>query len=58
MKGAVWTVDEIEFHRRRPQKAAGNGYVHFRRDGHALSDVTRSQTLGIKELDLVALPHK
>uniref|UniRef100_A0A3P9DL31 Forkhead box protein P1-B n=1 Tax=Maylandia zebra TaxID=106582 RepID=A0A3P9DL31_9CICH len=58
VKGAVWTVDEIEFHRRRPQKAAGNGYVHFRRDGHALSDVTRSQTLGIKELDLVALPHK
>ncbi|MEQ2189024.1 hypothetical protein GOODEAATRI_020899 [Goodea atripinnis] len=28
VKGAVWTVDEIEFHRRRPQKAAGNGYVH------------------------------
>lgn len=27
MKGAVWTVDEIEFHRRRPQKAAGTGYV-------------------------------
>lgn len=54
----MWTVDEIEFHRRRPQKVAGNGYVHFRRDGHALSDVTRSQTLGIKELDLVALPHK
>ncbi|KAM9828823.1 forkhead box protein P1-B-like isoform X1 [Syngnathus typhle] len=25
VKGAVWTVDEIEFHRRRPQKAAGNG---------------------------------
>ncbi|XP_077454544.1 forkhead box protein P1-B-like isoform X2 [Stigmatopora argus] len=27
VKGAVWTVDEIEFHRRRPQKAAGNGSV-------------------------------
>ncbi|XP_041859744.1 forkhead box protein P1-B-like isoform X3 [Melanotaenia boesemani] len=27
VKGAVWTVDEIEFHRRRPQKAAGNGYL-------------------------------
>lgn len=27
VKGAVWTVDEIEFHRRRPQKTAGNGYV-------------------------------
>uniref|UniRef100_A0AAQ5Y2B8 Fork-head domain-containing protein n=1 Tax=Amphiprion ocellaris TaxID=80972 RepID=A0AAQ5Y2B8_AMPOC len=25
VKGAVWTVDEIEFHRRRPQKTAGNG---------------------------------
>ncbi|XP_033943411.1 forkhead box protein P1-B-like isoform X3 [Pseudochaenichthys georgianus] len=25
VKGAVWTVDEIEFHRRRPQKAAGTG---------------------------------
>uniref|UniRef100_A0A3Q4BAF9 Fork-head domain-containing protein n=1 Tax=Mola mola TaxID=94237 RepID=A0A3Q4BAF9_MOLML len=25
VKGAVWTVDEIEFHRRRPQKASGNG---------------------------------
>ncbi|KAM8862596.1 forkhead box protein P1-like isoform 2-T2 [Spinachia spinachia] len=25
VKGAVWTVDEIEFHRRRPQKAAANG---------------------------------
>ncbi|KAM8829846.1 forkhead box protein P1-B-like isoform 1-T1 [Synchiropus picturatus] len=25
VKGAVWTVDEIEFHRRRPQKAAGSG---------------------------------
>uniref|UniRef100_A0A3B3HT63 Fork-head domain-containing protein n=1 Tax=Oryzias latipes TaxID=8090 RepID=A0A3B3HT63_ORYLA len=25
VKGAVWTVDEIEFHRRRPQKIAGNG---------------------------------
>ncbi|XP_037334183.1 forkhead box protein P1-B-like isoform X1 [Pungitius pungitius] len=25
VKGAVWTVDEIEFHRRRPQKAASNG---------------------------------
>ncbi|KAF7667436.1 hypothetical protein LDENG_00060220 [Lucifuga dentata] len=25
VKGAVWTVDEIEFHRRRPQKATGNG---------------------------------
>lgn len=25
VKGAVWTVDEIEFHRRRPQKGAGNG---------------------------------
>ncbi|XP_061840941.1 forkhead box protein P1-like isoform X1 [Nerophis lumbriciformis] len=25
VKGAVWTVDEIEFHRRRPQKAAVNG---------------------------------
>ncbi|CAG04021.1 unnamed protein product, partial [Tetraodon nigroviridis] len=23
VKGAVWTVDEIEFHRRRPQKPAG-----------------------------------
>ncbi|XP_068602485.1 forkhead box protein P1-B-like [Brachionichthys hirsutus] len=25
VKGAVWTVDEIEFHRRRPQKTAGSG---------------------------------
>ncbi|XP_071750688.1 forkhead box protein P1-B-like isoform X1 [Centroberyx gerrardi] len=25
VKGAVWTVDEIEFHRRRPQKTTGNG---------------------------------
>lgn len=25
VKGAVWTVDEIEFHRRRPQKTAGAG---------------------------------
>ncbi|XP_056896106.1 forkhead box protein P1-B-like isoform X2 [Takifugu flavidus] len=25
VKGAVWTVDEIEFHRRRPQKGAGAG---------------------------------
>lgn len=25
VKGAVWTVDEIEFHRRRPQKTAANG---------------------------------
>ncbi|KAG7249788.1 hypothetical protein CRUP_036248, partial [Coryphaenoides rupestris] len=24
VKGAVWTVDEIEFHRRRPQKTTGN----------------------------------
>ncbi|KAM4609733.1 forkhead box protein P1-like isoform 2-T2 [Polymixia lowei] len=25
VKGAVWTVDEIEFHRRRPQKTTGSG---------------------------------
>ncbi|XP_059921704.1 forkhead box protein P1-B-like isoform X1 [Gadus macrocephalus] len=25
VKGAVWTVDEIEFHRRRPQKTTGTG---------------------------------
>ncbi|XP_046895996.1 forkhead box protein P1-B-like isoform X3 [Hypomesus transpacificus] len=25
VKGAVWTVDEIEFHRRRPQKSTGSG---------------------------------
>lgn len=30
VKGAVWTVDEIEFHRRRPQKAAAaNGCVQL-----------------------------
>lgn len=30
VKGAVWTVDEIEFHRRRPQKAAAaNGCVYL-----------------------------
>uniref|UniRef100_A0A3P8WVX1 Forkhead box protein P1-B-like n=1 Tax=Cynoglossus semilaevis TaxID=244447 RepID=A0A3P8WVX1_CYNSE len=27
VKGAVWTVDEIEFHRRRPQKTGGNGSI-------------------------------
>ncbi|CAL8367408.1 unnamed protein product [Lota lota] len=27
VKGAVWTVDEIEFHRRRPQKTTGSGGV-------------------------------
>ncbi|CAB1329830.1 unnamed protein product [Coregonus sp. 'balchen'] len=26
VKGAVWTVDEMEFQRRRPQKPAGEGY--------------------------------
>ncbi|KAM6977598.1 forkhead box protein P1-B-like, partial [Aplochiton taeniatus] len=25
VKGAVWTVDEVEFHRRRPQKTTSNG---------------------------------
>lgn len=24
MKGAVWTVDEIEFYKRRPQRCSGN----------------------------------
>nr|XP_057907976.1 forkhead box protein P1-B-like isoform X1 [Doryrhamphus excisus] len=33
VKGAVWTVDEIEFHRRRPQKAAGNGSLLKNRQG-------------------------
>ena len=23
VKGAVWTVDEIEYHRRRPQRGGG-----------------------------------
>lgn len=26
VKGAVWTVDEVEFQKRRPQKISG--YVH------------------------------
>jgi len=25
VKGAVWTVDEIEFYKRRPQRTAGIG---------------------------------
>lgn len=27
MKGAVWTVDEVEFYKRRPQKLTGYVYV-------------------------------
>ncbi|XP_029290861.1 forkhead box protein P1-B-like isoform X2 [Cottoperca gobio] len=34
VKGAVWTVDEIEFHRRRPQKAAGNGSLLMNSHNH------------------------
>jgi len=41
VKGAVWTVDEIEFHRRRPQKTAGNGYVHFERKAPSATCVGR-----------------
>ena len=30
VKGAVWTVDEVEFYKRRPQKiGVGSGYVYF-----------------------------
>ena len=25
VKGAVWTVDEVEYHRRRPQRGAAAG---------------------------------
>lgn len=34
VKGAVWTVDELEFYKRRPQRnekggnSSGSGYVH------------------------------
>lgn len=38
VKGAVWTVDEIEFHRRRPQKAAGNGYVSLTESSSGWTD--------------------
>ena len=29
VKGAVWTVDEIEFYKRRPQKLTGLVFLNF-----------------------------
>ncbi|XP_034733265.1 forkhead box protein P1-B-like isoform X1 [Etheostoma cragini] len=46
VKGAVWTVDEIEFHRRRPQKAAGNGSLLKNSQNHQSSAGSAHQSGG------------
>ncbi|XP_054633886.1 forkhead box protein P1-B-like isoform X3 [Dunckerocampus dactyliophorus] len=65
VKGAVWTVDEIEFHRRRPQKAAGNGSLLKNRQSLAGS-VSQAGSLdcnslyhpgAIGSIPLHSLPH-
>ncbi|XP_075897924.1 forkhead box protein P1-like isoform X8 [Nelusetta ayraudi] len=70
VKGAVWTVDEIEFHRRRPQKAAAaNGSLLKNSHGrHSLagipsqSGILDANTLcynpaAIGSIPLHSLPH-
>lgn len=70
VKGAVWTVDEIEFHRRRPQKAAAaNGSLLKNSQGrHSLagipsqSGILDANTLcynpaAIGSIPLHSLPH-
>ncbi|XP_013866339.1 forkhead box protein P1-B isoform X2 [Austrofundulus limnaeus] len=68
VKGAVWTVDEIEFHRRRPQKAAGNGSLVKNSQnrqslaGSALQNVgldinSLFNTASIGSIPLHSLPH-
>uniref|UniRef100_A0AAV2LZZ1 Fork-head domain-containing protein n=1 Tax=Knipowitschia caucasica TaxID=637954 RepID=A0AAV2LZZ1_KNICA len=47
VKGAVWTVDEIEFHRRRPQKTVGNGTVLKIPPGRQSVAGSASQSLGL-----------
>lgn len=47
VKGAVWTVDEIEFHRRRPQKTAGNGSLIKTPQGRQCVAGSASQSLGL-----------
>lgn len=39
VKGAVWTVDEIEFYKRRPQRCSGGG-------GGSANNSTNNQTIG------------
>uniref|UniRef100_A0A8D0ANW7 Forkhead box protein P1-B-like n=1 Tax=Sander lucioperca TaxID=283035 RepID=A0A8D0ANW7_SANLU len=46
VKGAVWTVDEIEFHRRRPQKTAGNGSLLKNTQNHQSSAGSAHQSGG------------
>uniref|UniRef100_H3D4U5 Fork-head domain-containing protein n=1 Tax=Tetraodon nigroviridis TaxID=99883 RepID=H3D4U5_TETNG len=65
VKGAVWTVDEIEFHRRRPQKPAGAGSLlknsQCRQSlaGSALQslDGCLSNPASIGSIPLHSLPH-
>ncbi|XP_038866701.1 forkhead box protein P1-B-like isoform X3 [Salvelinus namaycush] len=40
VKGAVWTVDEMEFQRRRPQKPAGEGSFRRENTGHGHSSAS------------------
>lgn len=42
VKGAVWTVDEVEFQKRRPQKISG--YVHHVPTSPPGSDCANSVT--------------
>ncbi|AWP10309.1 putative forkhead box protein P1-B-like [Scophthalmus maximus] len=66
VKGAVWTVDEIEFHRRRPQKTAGNGSLlknrqSFAGSAHQSGGLDGSSSLyklaSIGSIPLHSLPH-
>lgn len=41
VKGAVWTVDEIEFYKRRPQRCSGGG------SGSGNNASNNNQTIGI-----------
>ncbi|XP_034394294.1 forkhead box protein P1-B-like isoform X2 [Cyclopterus lumpus] len=47
VKGAVWTVDEIEFHRRRPQKTAGSGSLLKNSQNHQSLAGSAHQSVGL-----------
>ncbi|XP_068186675.1 forkhead box protein P1-like isoform X1 [Antennarius striatus] len=65
VKGAVWTVDEIEFHRRRPQKAAGGSGLKTSQSFPSLSGPAAQSLLdgscfsaaSLGGVPLTSLPH-